>query len=230
MIHNTATVTRTKALVTAPTAMAIARAISHGRQIRPHYPVPDHAADQIMCDVLDDHYDAAGGVPLQSANLILNYRDLLDFELHCDSTDSLFAVDMWQFNRAGLVDAAVSVCSRVGTRAGAHDDYNENHVYFRSSTRATMLAASSWNNVDTMPGTNDLDTLLFNDSSGVVVGLATQRVPAATLARDVEIYTTSGPDITAADWNLPPAGTDLDFDTAWPDGVVRGAYEFRRRH
>lgn len=230
MLHDTITVTRTKALVTPTTAMAIARAISHGRQIRPHYPVPDHAADQAMCDVLDDHYGSAGGVPLRAPDPLFNHRDLLDFEQHCDSTDSLFAVDFWQFERAGLVDAAVSVCSRVGTRAGAHDDYNENHVHFRSSTRATMITASSWNNTDMLPGTNDLDTLLFNDSGGVVVGIATQRVPAATLARDVEIHTTSGPDIEGADWNTPPDGTDLNFDTTWPDGVVRGVYEFRRRH
>ena len=37
MLHDTVTVTRTKALVTAPTALAISRAVSHGRQIQPHY-------------------------------------------------------------------------------------------------------------------------------------------------------------------------------------------------
>lgn len=228
MLHDTATVTRTKALVTAPTALVIARAVSHGRQIQPHYPVIDRAADRAICDVLDEHYDAAGGIPFQSANLIHNHRGLLDFEQHCTSTAASFAVDIWQFNRAGLVDAAVSACSRVGTRAGTLDEYNENHVYFRGSTRATMITASSWNNTDTMPGTNDLDTLLFDDSGGVVVGLATRPIPVPTLARDVEIHTISGPDIAAADWNLPPAGTDLGFDTAWPDGVVRGVYEFHR--
>lgn len=230
MLHDTVTVTRTKALVTAPTALAIAQSISHERRIRPHYPVVGRAADQAMCDALDDHYGAAGGVPLRAPDPIFNHRDLLEFELHCGSTDSLFAVDVWQFDRAGLVDAAVSVCSRVGTRAGAHDDYNENHVYFRSSTRATMITASSWNNTDMLPGTNDLDTMLFNDSGGVVVGMSTQRVPTTRLVRDVEIHTFSGPDIAASDWNLPPAGTDLGFDTAWPSGVVRGVYEFHRQH
>lgn len=48
MHHDTVTVTRTKALVTAPTALVIARAISHGRQIQPHYPVIDRAADRAI--------------------------------------------------------------------------------------------------------------------------------------------------------------------------------------
>lgn len=230
MIHDSATVTRTKALVTPTTALAIGRAISHGRLIKPHYPVTDRAADRITCDVLDDHYGADGSVPLRTPDPVSNHRDLLEFEQHCTSTAALFAVDVWQFNRAGLVDASVSVCSRVGTRAGTHGDYNENHVYFRSSTRATMLTASSWINIDAIPGTADLDVLLFDDSGGVVVGTATWRVPATTLTHEVEIHTVSGPAVTASDWNMPPAGTDLDFDTTWPDGVVRGDYEFRRRN
>lgn len=229
MIHNTTTVTRTKALVTAPTAMAIARAISHGRRIRPRYPVPDHAADQTMCDVLDDHYGSAGGVPLRPPELF-NRPDPLKFEHHCASTTAAFAVDVWQFNRAGLVNAAASVCSRVGTRQGTIDKYSENHVYFRSSTGATRLTASSWDNNETTPGTDNLNTLLFNDSGDMSVGYDIWRVPITTLAREVEIHTTSGPDIAASDWNLPPAGTDLNFDTTWPDGVVRSEYEFRRRH
>lgn len=181
MIHNTATVTRTKALITAPTAMVIARAISHGQRIRPHYPVPDHAADQTMCDVLDDHYGPAGGVPLRPPELF-NRPDPLKFEHHCASTTAAFAVDVWQFNRAGLVDAAVSVCSRVGTRQGTIDKYSENHVYFRSSTGATRLTASSWDNNETTPGTDNLNTLLFNDSGDVSVGYDIWRVPITTTA------------------------------------------------
>lgn len=87
MLHDTVTVTRTKALVTAPTALAISRAVSHGRQIQPHYTVGESAADRAICDVLDEHYDAAGGIPFHPAPLIHNHRNMLDRSMdereHC---------------------------------------------------------------------------------------------------------------------------------------------------
>lgn len=116
MLHDTVTVTRTKALAAPATALAIARAVSHERRIRPHYTVGESASDQTICNVLDEHYDAAGGIPLQPPNLIHNHRDLLDFELHCTGTESLFAADIWQFHYADWVHAAVSVCSRMVAR------------------------------------------------------------------------------------------------------------------
>lgn len=221
MLHDTVTVTRTKALVTAPTALAIAQSISHERRIRPHYSIPDRNADQIICDVLDEHYDAAGGVPLREPDPLFNHRDLLDFEQHCASTAALFAVDIWQFNYAGLVHIAISMCSRAGIRDGTLDKYSENHVYFYGSAKPTRFTASS------RPDTTDLDTLLFEDSN-VVAGHVTGRVATDALDREVEVHTVSGPDITASDWNLPLAGTDFGFDAVWPDGVVRGVYEFHR--
>lgn len=91
-----------------------------------------------------------------------------------------------------------------------------------------MFATSSRPHTLTRPGTTDVDTLLFEDSN-VVAGHATGRVACDALTSDVHIRTLRGPDIDGADWNLPAAGTDLGFDAAWPDGVVRGEYEFRRQ-
>lgn len=229
MHHDTVTVTRTKALVTAPTALVIARAISHGRQIQPHYPVIDRAADRAICDVLDDHYDSAGGVLFHPAPLIHNHRGLLDFEQHCTSAAPTFAADIWQFDYAGVVHIATSVCSRAGNQAGTLDEYKENHVYFYPHADTRTFAASSRPHTITMPGTTVLDTLLFEDSN-VVAGHATGRVACDALARDVEIRTISGPAIAAPVWDTPPPGADLDFDAVWTDGVVRGVYEFYRQH
>lgn len=228
MLHDTVTVTRTKALVASATALAIARAVSHERRIRPHYTVIDRAADRAICDVLDDHYDSAGGVLFHPAPLIHNHRGLLDFEQHCTSAVPTFAADIWQFNYAGVVHIATSVCSRAGNHAGTLDEYKENHVYFYPHADTRTFAASSRPHTITMPGTTVLDTLLFEDSN-VVAGHATGRVACDALASDVNVRTLRGPDIDGADWNTPPAGTDLGFDTAWPDGVVRGEYEFRRQ-
>lgn len=228
MLHDTVTVTRTKALVTAPTALAISRAVSHGRQIQPHYTVGESAADQIICDVLDEHYDAAGGIPFQPANLIHNHRNMLDFELHCTGTTSLFAADIWQFKYADWVHASVSVCSRAWSLGGTID-LLENRVYLYPHADTKMFAASSRPRTLTMPVTTDLDTLLFEDSN-VVAGHVTGRVACDALARDVNVRTLRGPDIDGADWNTPTAGTDLGFDAVWTDGVVRGVYEFHRQH
>lgn len=227
MLHATVTVTRTKARVTAPTALAIARATSHARTIRPNYPVAAAVADQTICDVLDGHYDAAGAIPMQSANLVHDQRSLADFAQHCTIEEPEFAADIWQFNYAGWVHASVSVCSRALSRGGAIYPL-ENHVYFYPHADTKMFAASSRRYTITMPGTTDVDTLLFEDSN-VVAGHITGRVSCDAIARSVIVRTLHGPDITGADWNLPAAGTDLDFDAAWPNGVVRGVYVLQRR-
>lgn len=46
----------------------------------------------------------------------------------------------------------------------------------------------------------------------------------------MQVDITVGPDITASNWNTSATGTDLNFDAAWPDGVVRWVCEFHRQH
>lgn len=60
--------------------------------------------------------------------------------------------------------------------------------------------------------------------------MSTPRVPTAALTRFIQVDITVGPDITASNWNTSATGTDLNFDAAWPLGVVHWVCEFHRQH
>lgn len=223
-MYDTIKLTRTKAVVTPETARSIATATLVGSTLGTYYPVTDAVGDTAIAQALNDYRDDETARPLLSS-VEPPYSSHMDrFEQHWYANKPMYAADFWQYTYGEFSHATLVMTARGKESVRA---MYENCCMFSVMFSTNLFITTSRLQAPKCVRTDDFETLLFDPHTCAPPRLRLQRW-TEELDQVAQIETLRGPDLAAPVWDTPAPGEDINFDAAYPHGVVTGAFRLSR--
>lgn len=229
MLHDAVRVNRWKTTVDPVTAVCFARHIVAGTPVI----LPDDAS--VGAHELAAHINTCrvAGAKFTTTNQATYAPGLAEFAACAKDSDFDYAVDLWRFTYGDETHAAVSVVHQTPhhilavhrTAAGrafgnhliaASQDVSGLATY--TTTRREHDAAKTW--------ATNIDVFLLDPDTLPQYGQWC--LGADDIVHVMDVRTLRGPDLDDRCWARTEPGRDINFDTAWPYGVVHGVYNFTR--
>lgn len=230
MMHEAVRVHRWKTTVDPATAVCFARHIVAGTAVD----LPDDAAAGAY--ELAAHITAcrAAGAKFITVNQATYALGLAEFAAAATANADDYAVDLWRFTYGDETHAAVSVVHQTphhilaahrtaGGRAfgnhliAARQDVSGLAAY--SATRHEHGAGKPW--------ASNTTTFLLDPNTLPRYGQWC--LDADDIMYIMDVRTLRGPDLDDRCWARTEPGRDINFDAAFPSGVVHGVYNFTAR-
>lgn len=230
MMHDAVRVHRWKTTVDPDTAVCFARNIVAGTPVI----LPDDAA--VGACELAGHINACAtaGAQFVTVNQETYAPGLAEFAACAKDSAFDYAVDLWRFTYGDETHAAVSVVHQtphhnLAIHRTAADRVFGNHLIAASqdvsglavytATRREHDAAKTW--------ATNIDVFLLDPDTLPQYGQWC--LGADDIVHVMDVRTLRGPDLDDRCWARTEPGRDINFDTAWPNGVVHGVYNFAAR-
>lgn len=230
MMHDAVRVNRWKTTVDPDTAVCFARNIVAGTPVI----LPDDAA--VGACELAAHINACAvaGAKFITVNQATYADGLAEFAACAKDSAFDYAVDLWRFTYGDETHAAVSVISQtphhnlIAYRTAGGRAFG-NHLIAASQDVAGLAAytATRGEHDATKPLALDTDMFLLDPSTRP--RYQHWCLDMDDIAAAVNVRTLRGPDLSDPCWARTEPGRDINFDAAFPSGVVHGVYNFTAR-
>lgn len=230
MMHDAVRVNRWKTTVDPITAVCFARHIVAGTTVS----LPDDAASN--AHEIADHINAcsAAGAKFITVNQDTYAAGLAEFTACAKDSTFDYAVELWRFTYGDATHAAVSVMHLTPHHSlvAHHTAYGRafgNHLIAASQDVFRNAAYTATRREHDATGQRARDTDMFLLDPGTRPRYQHWCLDMDDIAAAVNVQTLRGPDLDDECWARTEPGRDINFDTAFPSGVVHGVYNFAAR-